>query len=162
MLHREPVNIVQLAASRAPQVAALVRSVIEPLEYYNERARSEEIAKYGTEELIALATRDRFSVLVALSSGVESGFCISEYDDGLIWLDWFGVASAFRHRGIGNSLLRALEESTAARQCHKIWCDSRTSNLASEAVLARSGYSKICTVQNHWYGQDFFLWEKVI
>ena len=134
--------------------------VISTLGYYNERARKEEIAKYTSPKLEDLAADDPDAVFVAYAHEEPIGFCISRYDDGLIWLSWFGVKNGHRRVGVGTALLRAMIGTVRRRQCHKVWCDSRTSNKESEIVLGQAGFRKICEVKNHWYGQDFFLWER--
>jgi ribosomal protein S18 acetylase RimI-like enzyme len=140
-------------------VAALMRDTIQPLAYYNERARRAELAKYTADGLRSLVAEDAQAVLAARDSSGPIGFCVSRFDDGTIWLDWFGTAARARCRGIGASLLAALTQTLPSRHAHKIWCDSRTDNKESRSVLERAGFRRIATLTNHWYGQDFFLWE---
>ena len=140
-------------------VAALMHEVVEPLAYYNGRARAAELGKYTADSIRAMVADDPQSVLVARDSGGLAGFCVSRFDDGTIWLSWFGTAARVRGRGVGAALLAALAETLAARHAHKIWCDSRTDNTESRSVLERAGFHRIATLTNHWYGQDYFLWE---
>lgn len=145
-----------------PQVAELLREVVSPLEYYSEEARRSEIAKYTPEKLEAIRAEDERAVLVAESEGRLAGFCISRYDDGIVWLAWFGVREEARGRGIAEALLSALEDTTRKRRIHKLWCDTRTENVRSQRVLERAGFTRLCRLDRHWYGQDFFLWEKLL
>jgi ribosomal protein S18 acetylase RimI-like enzyme len=140
-------------------VAALIRDTIQPLAYYNERARRAELAKYSADGLRALVAHDPQAVLVARDRSAPIGFCVSRFDDGTIWLDWFGTAARARGRGIGASLLAALARTLPSRHAHKIWCDSRTDNTESRSVLERAGFRRIATLTNHWYEQDYVLWE---
>ena len=137
-------------------LAALMRETIEPLAIYNERAIRSELAKYTAENLRALAAADPHAIIVALDSDGLAGFCISRFDDGTIWLSWFGTATRARGRGIGAALLTALAATLPSRGAHKIWCDSRTGNTASNSVLERAGYRCVVTLVNHWYEQDYF------
>lgn len=148
-----------ISGNELEDVSRLVADVIQPLEYYNERARSEEIAKYGPTQLQAMSKEDPDSVLVARSGNSVAGFCLSRYDDGLVWLSWFGVAPDFRENGVGEALLRALASTLSRRRAHKVWCDTRTSNVRSQRLLQRVGFVQLAELKNHWYGQDFFLWE---
>lgn len=147
------------AAHELDAVAALMHDVIRPLAYYNERARRAELSKYSAGGLRALIAEDPQSVLVARAAGGLTGFCVSRFDDGTIWLSWFGTAAHARGRGVGAALLAALANTVPSRNAHKIWCDSRVDNMESAAVLERFGFRRIATLTNHWYGQDFFLWE---
>jgi ribosomal protein S18 acetylase RimI-like enzyme len=140
-------------------LAALMRETIEPLAYYNDRAIRAELIKYTPATLRALATDDPHALIVARDATGLIGFCVSRFDDGTVWLSWFGTAPRARGRGVGASLLAALADTLPSRHAHKIWCDSRTDNKESRSVLSRAGYRQIATLTNHWYGQDYFLWE---
>lgn len=140
-------------------LVALMHDTIQPLRYYNERARRAELAKYSADGLRSLVAEDPQAVLVARDSTGLIGFCVSRCDDGTIWLAWFGTDSRARGRGVGASLLAALATTLPSRHAHKIWCDTRTDNVQSQSVLERAGFRRIATLTNHWYGQDFFLWE---
>lgn len=143
-------------------LSLLFREVVTVLPYYNQKAKDSEIAKYSPELLLESITADPDSVLVAKIEDKLAGFCLSREDDGLVWLSWFGVNNLYRCRGIGSALLKGLEDAVRNKKSHKIWCDCRTENSASKIVLESCGYTQICTVQNHWYGQDFILWEKFV
>jgi RimJ/RimL family protein N-acetyltransferase len=156
------VSVGPMQSSEASRTAQLIRSVISPLSYYSEAARTAEIAKYTEAGLQQLNNEDQYSVLVARSEDALVGFCISRYDDGIIWLAWFGVREDFRGTNAARELLKALDEATHARGCSKIWCDTRTENIKSQRVLEREGFSRTCTMTRHWYGQDFYLWEKFV
>lgn len=136
-----------------------MRDTIEPLTFYNDRARRAELARYTADGLRALHAADPHAVLVARDGGALVGFCVSRFDDGTIWLSWFGTAAHARGRGIGAALLAALAQTLPARHAHKIWCDSRVENARSASVLERAGFRRIATLTNHWYGQDYYLWE---
>ncbi len=140
-------------------LAALMRETIEPLSFYNERARRAELRRYTADGIRALVAEDPQAVLVARDGAALVGFCVSHFDDGTVWLSWFGTAAHVRGHGIGAALLAALAETLPTRHAHKIWCDSRVENTRSASVLQRAGFRRIATLTNHWYGQDYYLWE---
>jgi ribosomal protein S18 acetylase RimI-like enzyme len=146
--------------NEAEHAASVFRDIVDSLPYYNVHARAAEIAKYSAPALLEAQAEDPDSVLIARVHGEIAGICISRLDDTLIWLSWFVVDPRYRRMGVGVSLIERLEESVRARKIHKIWCDCRTDNPASKALLIRQGFEPLCTVRNHWYGQDFILWEK--
>ena len=115
--------------------------------------------KYTPAQLTAATAGDADAVLIAHDSTGVVGFCISRYDDGLLWLSWIAVRESHRGRGIATQLLDALAATMTSRRAHKIWCDSRTENRGSARLLERVGFRKAATLVNHWYGQDFYLWE---
>jgi len=55
-----------------------------------------------------------------------------------------------------------LESSVHQRDCHKVWCDTKVDNVQSISLLISLGYTKVATLKNHWYGLDYYLWEKLI
>jgi ribosomal protein S18 acetylase RimI-like enzyme len=157
-----PVTIGPMTYEEAEDLSAMFRQIVISLPYYNEIAKRSEIAKYSPELLRASVSEFPASVLVAREEGKLVGFCFNKDDDGLVWLAWFGVHPSYRRQGVGLALLQKLEESARHRGSHKIWCDCRTENEASRAALSNYGYVELCTVRNHWYGQDFILWEKSV
>ena len=150
-----------MAPSESEAVNELFADVVNELPYYTVAAKASEIKTHSAEALYNSVTADRHAVLVARTDHII-GFCISRYDDGLIWISWFGVNKAYRRQKIATALLSAVERTVVERGCHKIWCDSRTNNKPSMNILTTRQYQQICTVRNHWYGLDFILWEKVI
>jgi len=151
--------ITPAAAHELSAVAALMRATIEPLTYYNARAIAAELTKYTEDTLRARVKQEAQSVLVTRDDAGLTGFCVSRFDDGTIWLDWFGVAERARGHGLGGALIAALKDTLPARDAHKIWCDSRTENVESRATLDRAGFRCITTLTDHWYHQDYLLWE---
>jgi RimJ/RimL family protein N-acetyltransferase len=154
-----PPAIGPVADHEIEPLVALMRETIQRLTYYNEPAIRAEFAKYTAKNVRSRASGDSQSVIVARDDSGLIGFCVSRFDDGTVWLDWFGTELRARGRGIGASLLAALADTLPSRNAHKIWCDSRTDNKESRSVLERAGYRRITTLVNHWYGQDYFLWE---
>jgi ribosomal protein S18 acetylase RimI-like enzyme len=153
-----------IGSVRDDEIGALVglmHSTIAPLSYYNESAIRAELAKYTPDELRSRVAGDPSAALVARNGDALVGYCVSRFDNGTIYLDWYATdpEARGRGRGIGISLLAALAETLPSRRAHKIWCDSRTDNKESNSVLERFGFRRITTLVNHWYGQDYFLWE---
>jgi len=141
-------------------ISLLFTDVVMPIPYYNELAKSTELSKFKTSDLVEKIKDDENSVLIATLNNEIAAFCFSRFDDNLIWLEWFGIHKKFRGKGISKLLLNELEETVAVRKCHKIWCDCRTTNVASIHILTNQGYRQIVTIPNHWFKQDFILWEK--
>jgi ribosomal protein S18 acetylase RimI-like enzyme len=156
--------VVKPASSKDLQkLVKLFRSIVTSLEYYNNLAKVTELKKYTSEKLSEKLVHDPFSVLVAVDSEEEViGFSFSHFDDYTIWLDWFGVDLSVRHRGIGQSLLENTFEASKKRGAHKIWCDSRSTNEPSKNLLRKVGFREIVEIKDHWYRQDFILWERFL
>jgi ribosomal protein S18 acetylase RimI-like enzyme len=154
-------TISRLPPDRADEAARLIADVISGLDYYSSEAQRLEIGKHTPDSLREAVEDDPDSVLIATATGgAIIGFCISNLDDGLIWLAWFGVDRGARGTGVGRALLDALQQTVLARGAHKTWCDCRTTNAISATLLMSVGFTLICTLTNHWYGHDFLLLER--
>lgn len=150
----------RMEPAEAQPVAALIEALIMSLAFYDRRARAAECALYTAEYLIEAQRADPDAVLVAERARAIVGFCVSRYDDDLIWLSWFGKRLGETGKGIGAALLADLHRRRRAAGVHKIWCDSRSDNHASRACLARAGYREICLLTDHWFRQDYVLLER--
>jgi ribosomal protein S18 acetylase RimI-like enzyme len=156
------VHVAPLKHAQAGLVSALFAQVVQGLPYYNQVAQTAELTKYSTAKLRKLVTDDPGSVLVANVAGKSVGFCFSSQDDSLIWMAWIGVHPAYRRIKVASSLIQSLELRAEQLGSHKIWCDCRTTNVASRKMLTNNGFRQICTISNHWFGQNFILWEKMV
>jgi RimJ/RimL family protein N-acetyltransferase len=136
--------------------------VLGEIPYYNDLAKENELKKYSYVELVRKLGEDAQSVLILRDNQHIAAFCFSRFDDYTIWLEWFGVSKHHRGKQLSKYLLAKLDERARNKGCHKIWCDSRTENKESKNVLTRNGYALITRVDNHWYSQDFFLWQKIL
>lgn len=141
-------------------VYSLFIDVLGGLSYYTETAIINEKKKFSVEELTKKLEEDSKSIIGVFASDKLIGFSISRFDDYIIWAEWGVVHKDFRKKGVGSILLEALEKSAKERNCHKIWCDSIVSNLGSFQLLQKHKFKIITTLEGHWYGLDFFLWEK--
>lgn len=158
----DKIEIREATQTECFQLSQVIESVIRDIPYYNDLAKKSEISKFQPFDLEEKIKQDSHSIVIAQFGDKIVGFCLSRFDDNLIWLEWFGILEAYRGKGIANLLLDELEKTIIIRQCHKIWCDCRTSNKASIHILTNHGYKQLVTIPNHWYKQDFILWEKPI
>ena len=129
-------------AADATALEALFRAVVAPLELYNRAARAEQLAHFTAAEFGWLIAADARSVILARFDGAPAGFAIVEDEHGPVWLEWYGVAAEARTHG----------ET-------RVWCDMRTDNVGSNALLVRLGFRQLCRLDRHWHGQDYFLWD---
>jgi ribosomal protein S18 acetylase RimI-like enzyme len=144
----------------AVSVAKFAAIIINSLSCYTPAARKSEIKKYGARELEEKIKSDKFSVLLAFDGKDIVGFLFSKWDDATIWLEWIGVAKSERRKGIASLLLESLSRTMPKRKAHKSWCDCRTTNHASKRLLVSAGYKKLAVITNHWFKQDYILWQK--
>ncbi|MCJ9671595.1 MULTISPECIES: N-acetyltransferase [unclassified Neorhizobium] len=137
----------------------LLIETILSTDIYDARARRAEAEKYSAKYLEELAGKDEHSIILSWDGDRISGFLITRPDDDILWLCWFGVFPRYRGKGIGEALIRDMLERARQRGVHKIWCDTRASNRYSIAIMQRNGFKNLCELKNHWFNQDYLLWE---
>jgi RimJ/RimL family protein N-acetyltransferase len=157
-----PICITNATLNHIDSLVKIFNEIVYELPYYNEMAKKGELAKYNQDELHKKISEDPTSVIIALENNEIIGFCYNRFDDMTVWLEWFGVIDEARRNGLGKRIIEYLEINVREKKLHKIWCDCRTENLKSIKVLSACGYTPICTIKNHWYKQDFILWQKEI
>ena len=146
-----------------PDTARLFARILREIPYYSTLAKDGEATKYTAATLTRKLSEDPCSVLVA-KDGTNSvvGFSFNHFDDYTIWVDWLGVHSGARHGGVGTAILKRTLQTATERRAHKVWCDTRASNEPSKNLLQKVGFTRLVEIKNHWYGQDFILWEKLV
>ncbi len=145
------------------KVSELFQNILRELPYYNSLAKENEARKYTPEGLKFKIANEQYTVLVSLNSDENIiGFSFSHFDDYTVWIDWFGVDFSKRRNGVGMSILNGVFETARMFKAHKVWCDCRSNNLPSKNLLRKARFRKIALVKNHWYGQDFILWDRFL
>lgn len=141
-------------------VASMFREVLRLIPYYNALAKRDEPPKYTLAMLRARLRADKQSVTVAEDGTGLLGFAFSRFDDYVIWIEWFGVSPRSRRSGVGSAILQYLVRTAPDRKAHKVWCDTRTTNEPAKATFRRNGFREIARLKEHWYGEDYILWER--
>jgi ribosomal protein S18 acetylase RimI-like enzyme len=157
-----PFHTRSLEAADLPAAAQVLEAAILASPLYNEWSKRGEIASLGATALTMKLESGDFAVTAAFEGDTMIGVIVFSFEAGLAWLDWIAVAADHRGRGVAHVLMRAFEGSAVERGAHKIWCDSRVENTASQKLLESHGYSVAMTLKRHWYGLDFFIWEKFL
>ena len=149
--------------SELPTVRKIFLDVLGEIPYYSALAKRDESRKYTVSKLVTKLREARYSVVCALNVSDDIvGFLFSHFDDYTIWLDWIGVSRNERNAGTATLLLKDSFRTARLRGCHKVWCDCRTTNEPSKAMLEKNGFTRIAEIKNHWYRQDFILWERFV
>lgn len=156
------IDIRYATAKDIPDVVALFARVVEPLEIYSQAAHSDEIRKFSQAELRRRIADDACAVSLAFVDNALAGFAITEDQRGPILIHWYGVNPDARGHGVGRAILQHMIASAPERGGTRIWCDTRTTNVASIALLKELGFRQLCELKNHWHGQDFYLWARDI
>ena len=161
MGHEHRFTISRGVASDCGPLFRVFREILSELPYYNAWAKRDELAKYRPALLKRKLGREGYVLYLARDTDDRVvGFAIAHDDDGITWIDWFGVERRARHLGVGSGLISSIISSARRRGHHKVWCDCRTTNLPSIRTLGGNGFRRVVTLRRHWYGQDFILWQR--
>jgi ribosomal protein S18 acetylase RimI-like enzyme len=144
----------------AKATAQLLETTILESPHYSPLAKTEEIAGLTAVKLLAMPKQD---VHIAVEENTVLGVLVSSGKEaGLLWLSWIVVSPAARGRGVAGALITSFHASAAARGVHKTWCDSRVGNASSARMLEKAGYKVVATLEKHWYGLDYLIWERLV
>lgn len=136
--------------------------IIKNSPYYSRIAIKEELKRFSIKNL-RKEFKDKNNLYIIAEEGDKIiGARNGYYEAGIFWSDWGVVNPLYRRKGISRTLMTFLEKKLKKEGIHKIWCDSRTTNKESVAALGKLGFKKIVTIKNHWYKQNFILWQKLL
>ena len=154
------INIAKL--KDIPALSEIYTNIIKINPYYSQWAKKSELKRFNPKSIGEdMANKDNLYILMKDKNkiiGASNGY----YEAGLFWIDWLVVNYNYRRKGLALKLIRYFENKLNKENIHKVWCDSRTTNIESESLLTKLGYKKLVTIKNHWYKQDFILWQKIL
>jgi ribosomal protein S18 acetylase RimI-like enzyme len=157
------IEVTNVREKDLPNVVTVFSQVLRDIPYYSSLAKEGETKKYTFESLTEKLELEPLSVVIAKGlKGEVIGFCFSHFDDYTVWIDWLGVVADSRKTGVGTALLETVIRTAPGRRAHKVWCDTRADNEPSKNLLRKMGFDNLVEIKNHWYGQDFMLWEKFV
>ena len=152
-------TLVRASIDQCALVRRLFFDVVHPLDVYNSAAREAELALYTEARFREIIRDDPDYLWLAMLDDAPVGFSLVEPDGDLWWLAWFGVTPQGRGQRIGQKLVDNVLQVARSRRVPKVWCDTRAQNAQSMAVLSTLGFCKICDIPQHWYGEDYILWQ---
>ncbi len=155
-------NISLCKIADAKELAGLIRRVIKESPYYSLEAKKYESGMYSSTN-VASSLQDRNAVFLVGKDGARiRGFLHGNYDYGTFWINWIGVDVDSRRNGLAAALIHHLEALLKAKNIHKIWLDTRTTNKEAIRFFKKLGFKKEAELKNHWYTSDFYLWSKFV
>lgn len=140
----------------------IAKRSISSSNYYSELAKREEINKFSIDVLTQVISDNNYLILVCEEDKQIVGFCKGYFDCGTFWISWICVDENIKRKGVASKLLLELENILKKKNIHKIWFDTRINNHESNKLAEKLDYKKIVLLKNHWYGLDYFIWEKII
>src|SRR3972149_4476255 len=115
------------------EYSKVAKKIINKVPYYSLKAKKWETKNFESSR-ISKNLKDKSKIhVVAKEKRKIIGFLSGYFYAGTFWVDWIGV-------------LR----------------ESRTNNKEAISLFKKLGYKKIVLLKNHWYGHDFYIWQKLI
>lgn len=140
-------------------VATLMATVIAAQENYTPEAREVHVRANSQAHLMARIRHSPALLLVAEVDGGIAGAATFDISGGVLFVPWICVAESARHLRIGPALYDAAFAQGRERGCHKASGVSLTSNRGVLRYLKRIGGNQVGLLKNHWFGQDYLMWD---
>lgn len=151
-----------VTSDEAADASALLERVVTKATVYNEIARADQLQKYTPAYMEKLIKGDPMSVAGSYRDGKLVGIVVTVNQTGPIWIDWICIDEHARGQHVGEDLIAFCLAEAPKRGSNKYWCDTRTENQPAVNLFTKMGFQKKCELKSHWYGQDFFIWERFI
>lgn len=114
----------------------------------------------GSSRLEQLLRLEDDCLLVAEVDGrIEGAVLFSRDTGGVLYLCWICVHPQARSKRIGPLLLKTGLEDAIARGYRSVWGMVLAENRSVHRYLARLGCKRVGLLENHWFGQDYVLWQ---
>jgi len=152
-----------LKSEDVAETAALIKKVIRENPYYNAAAKKEFITWYTPYQLNQhLKKKDMILVVAKIKSKIVGFGSVWKSFGGVGYSDWTMVDKKYRRHGIGIAIWNYKINLAKKIGVHKVMADSLVINKEGTAFANAHGLRRVATLKKHWYGQDYYLWEKVI
>jgi ribosomal protein S18 acetylase RimI-like enzyme len=152
-------TLVRATAAQAPVLRKLFCDVVGPLTLYDRAARDFELGLYTEQRFAEIVCEDADAIWLACVDGAPVGFSVVEPDRDLWWFSWIGVTERGRGQRLGHLLVDNALQIARARRIRKISCVVRPQNATAISLLQGFGFEKVCDLKDHWFGEDYLLWQ---
>ena len=132
-----------------PRLRAYQREDFETLYQIDQACYPQGIA-YSKQTLRWFLRLPGAECLVAEADGRIAGFLLAESEGHRAHLITIDVLEAYRRRGIGSRLLRAIEERLAERGVQRVDIETATDNHAAVAFWQRHGYRTVEVLKRYY------------
>ncbi|MBI4095241.1 MAG: GNAT family N-acetyltransferase [DPANN group archaeon] len=157
------IQIAKLTPKYIKQTHELLHKIIRHHKCYSEHACKYWEHFYTPAKLRGDLNDAQWIMLIAKDNNNVVGFTnVYKIMGGVAQCDWCIVNPNYSGHGIGHALTKALFKECRKAGCHKIETDSRINNAAGISLLKATGWQKVSLLKRHWFGQDYFLWEKFL
>ena len=151
-------EIVLLNKELIHETSTLTKEVISSLEgIYSDEARAGESNRFTLQNLeLRLEDCDNKD-FVAIDNDRVVGFVYSFVEANVLFIQWVGVDSSYRKKGVMKSLLFYVENFCKTNGIATIWLDTNKKNKPAIKFFSGSGFSKFSSVDDFWYGHGYYF-----
>jgi ribosomal protein S18 acetylase RimI-like enzyme len=157
-----PLNLRYATSDDVLELRSAFEVIVTPLVVYNQAMRNEQLATYTPDYFLEKITGDTRSIALAETQKGLSGYVITTYQGGPIWIDWVLIKPDAQGMGVGEKLVKFVMQEAKARNSHKVWCDTRTDNHPAIKLFKKFNFELKCELKDHWQHQDYYIWERFI
>lgn len=162
MLQLGNMKIELLKNTEIENFSKFAKDTIGQASHYSLLARKEEIKKFSKKNILDNIKYREYLYAVAKNGNDIVGFSCGYFDAGTFWIDWICVGKDYQRKGIAKNIFEFLIKTAKKHKVHKIWCDTRITNKNAISLMKKIKFKRIGLLKKHWYGQDFYFWEKIL
>lgn len=152
-----------LKPEEVTQAANLMKKVLLENPYYNKESKKEYMIWYSAEQIMRHMKKGDVILTAAKINGKIIGFgSLWKSFGGVAYSDWTVVDKNYRRIGIGTALWNYKIRLAKKQGVHKVVADSLVINKEGNEFAKSHGLRKIAVMKKHWFGQDYYLWEKIL
>jgi ribosomal protein S18 acetylase RimI-like enzyme len=151
-----------LKTSELEKFSKFAIETISQAHHYSLHAREEEIKKFSKKSILHDIRHKDHIYIIAKRKNDIVGFACGYFDAETFWMDWICVEKDTRRKGVAKEIINFLIKTTKKNKAYKIWCDTRTTNKHAINLMKKMKFKKTGLFKKHWYGQDFYFWERIL
>ncbi|MFA4817390.1 MAG: GNAT family N-acetyltransferase [Parcubacteria group bacterium] len=151
-----------LKTSELEKFSKFAIETISQAHHYSLHAREEEIEKFSKKSILDNIRYKDYIYIIAKRKKDIVGFACGYFDAETFWIDWICVGKDYQRKGIAKNIFDFLIKIAKKNNVYKIWCDTRANNKQAIALMKKMKFKKIGLLKKHWYGQNFYFWERIL
>lgn len=97
----------------------------------------------------------------AVENGKILGVISGKYESGAIYISTIMISEKSRGKGIGEGLMKKVEEWGKKMKAHKIWLNTGI-DWEARKFYEKLGYKVEGKLKNHYFNKDFVIYSKFI
>jgi N-acetylglutamate synthase-like GNAT family acetyltransferase len=141
----------------------LIKTSIEESTQLNAEARRGLSKQYGLTAIHDHTSVDNLISIVAASPNESiQAAALMSIEGGILHVKYLVVPKSMRRHGVGALFTREILKIAKQLSVHRVIGWTRSTDIASQVLASREGFSLLANFPSFWYGQDYMLWQRTL